>query len=117
MFVVVCCSYGKLRISIVPLVAYSVVKVWILALVNDKSTLSFVEISFRFKKSTCTPQFKINESLNKSLKQQENILFIYNFLIQKFFHKSPMTFFIVGLVSLFNGISTFVGQLMPKPFS
>ena len=23
----------------------------------------------------------------------------------------------VGLVSLFNGISTFVGYLMPKPFS
>ena len=25
--------------------------------------------------------------------------------------------FMIGLVSLFNGISTFVGYLMPKPFS
>ena len=28
--------------------------------------------------------------------------------------KTPQLF---GLVSLFNGISTFVGYLMPKPFS
>ena len=31
--------------------------------------------------------------------------------------KSVKTLISFGLVSLFNGISTFVGYLMPKPFS
>ena len=31
--------------------------------------------------------------------------------------KSLLTTFFFGLVTLFNGISTFVGYLMPKPFS
>ena len=35
----------------------------------------------------------------------------FNFIINNYVYR------INGLVSLFNGISTFVGYLMPKPFS
>ena len=36
--------------------------------------------------------------------------------IDIFICKRYIILFFVGLVSLFNGISTFVGYLMPKPF-
>ena len=56
--------------------------------------------------------YKLYVSINETISVLENLDKKYKIIIIK-----ETSFIWFGLVSLFNGISTFVGYLMPKPFS
>ena len=68
-----------------------------------------------YGKPSCSYQllYQLSYNIMKDIREVERILIK---LLHNSVSKWPVPY-LFGLVSLFNGISTFVGYLMPKPFS
>ena len=86
----------------------------------EADTIKKIEIKNKQEKTTSKEQKKFtrpNRSLIKWINTRAVFIVSYCFLFLKLIRLEHRLMVWFGLVSLFNGITTFVGYLMPKLFS